>query len=217
LGVTPRATTEQIRRAYRRKAKEVHPDQHHADFSTEAWDKLMTLISDAERVLTDKDSRRAYDIIWVERSHEVARRNRAEGEHRGDWETRYRWEIAELSELEDTINQLLEEIASPPEGSDREVLGATLERAIEFYESELLEIRSQTHTLPPKYEEFGKVVRTEMQRKDHLVRELQRVKEGLLAPGAPPMAPLLGDAARVLDEVRLGQHEFDIIDFRSLR
>src|SRR5215467_9909385 len=140
LGVTPRATTEQIQRAYRRKAKDVHPDQHNTEFSTDVWEKLMTLMGDARQVLTDPDARRTYDLVWLERSHRVAELNRAAGELRGDWETRYRWEIAEMSELEDTISQLLEEIANPPEDASREVLAAALERAIEFYESELLEI-----------------------------------------------------------------------------
>src|ERR1700737_825348 len=49
LGVTPRASNEQIRRAYRSKAKEVHPDQHNADFTRESWSRLMSLISDAQQ------------------------------------------------------------------------------------------------------------------------------------------------------------------------
>ena len=106
LGVTPQASVERIRRSYRRKAKEIHPDRHHLEFSREHWSRLMTLIGEAHEVLTDHDRRRAYDVVWRARSDKVAAENLRKGDLRGDWETRYRWEVAELSELEDGAGQL---------------------------------------------------------------------------------------------------------------
>ena len=49
LGVTPRASVERIRRSYRRKAKEIHPDRHDLEFTREYWSRLMTLIGEAMR------------------------------------------------------------------------------------------------------------------------------------------------------------------------
>jgi len=57
----------------------------------------MALISDAQQVLTEPRTRRVYDVIWRERSRKVAIENRRRGELRGDWETRYRWEVAEMA------------------------------------------------------------------------------------------------------------------------
>ncbi|MFY9615843.1 MAG: J domain-containing protein [Candidatus Dormiibacterota bacterium] len=216
LGVTPRATTEQIHRAYRRKAKEVHPDQHHADFTRESWSRLMALISDAQQVLSDPDTRRVYDVIWRERSRKVAVENRKRGDLRGDWETRYRWEVAEMAELEDSLEVLMEEIRVLQPGSDTSALGSSLERALEDYESELLEIRTQTHTLPEAFRQFGEQVRQEMQRKERLVTQLRKLSQVITGgPGAAP-ADAVAEGERVLLEVRQAQHDFDIAAGKSL-
>jgi curved DNA-binding protein CbpA len=216
LGVTPRATQEQIHRAYRRKAKEVHPDQHNADFSREAWSRLMSLISDAQHVLSNPDTRRVYDVIWRERSRKTAIENRKRGELRGDWETRYRWEVAEMAELEDSIAVLFEEVRSAAPGSDSAVLTESLDRTLEDYESELLEIRTQTHALPDAFRHFGEQVRQEMQRKERLVHQMRRLAQALPPGGGPPPTAAVADADRVLGEVRQAQHDFDIAAGRTL-
>ncbi|MDP9325092.1 MAG: J domain-containing protein [Candidatus Dormibacteraeota bacterium] len=216
LGVTPRATNEQIHRAYRRKAKEVHPDQHNTDFTRESWSRLMALISDAQQVLSEVDTRRVYDVIWRERSRKVANENRKRGELRGDWETRYRWEVAEIAELEDSLEVLMEEIRALPPGTDAVALGSSLERALEDYESELLEIRSQTHALPEAFRQFGDQVRQEMQRKQRLVTQLRKLGQVLTSGSGLAPAAALADAERVLLEVRQAQHDFDIAAGKSL-
>ena len=216
LGVTPRANNEQIRRAYRSKAKEVHPDQHNADFTRESWSRLMSLISDAQQVLTNPETRRAYDVIWRERSRQVAVENRRRGELRGDWETRYRWEVAEMAELEDSFALLLEEIAAITPGAGSGALGDSLSRAIEDYESELLEIRTQTHALPDVFRHFGEQVRQAMQRKERLVTQLENLRTAMPGPGEPNPTAILAEAERVLAEVRLAQHNFDIAAGRTL-
>jgi curved DNA-binding protein CbpA len=215
LGVTPRATAEQIHRAYRRKAKMVHPDQHNADFTREAWTRLMTMLSDAQQVLGDPSTRRVYDVIWRDRSRRVAVENRRRGELRGDWETRYRWEVAEMAELEDSIAVLLNEVRSSDQGSPG-ALADSIDRAVEDYESELLEIRTQTHALPETFRQFGELVRQEMQRKERLVVQLARVRDALVASGGPAPTGALVDADRVLEEVRQAQHQFDIAAARTL-
>jgi hypothetical protein len=216
LGLTPRATNEQIHRAYRRKAKEVHPDQHNADFTLDSWTRLMSLISDAQQVLGDPNTRRVYDVIWRERSRKMAIENRRRGELRGDWETRYRWEVAEMAELEDSIAVLLDEITAIVPGEGAGGLGDALDRAVEDYEAELLEIRTQTHALPDALRHFGEQVRQEMQRKERLVNQLRKLRPALPEPGEPAPALALADAVRVLDEVRQKQHDFDIAATRTL-
>jgi DnaJ-class molecular chaperone len=59
LGVEADATTEQIKRAYRKLAKQYHPDLNH---SPDAADRFRE-ITDAYDTLTDTDRRRRYDQI----------------------------------------------------------------------------------------------------------------------------------------------------------
>jgi curved DNA-binding protein CbpA len=218
LGVTPKASMDRIRRSYRRKAMEIHPDRH-LGFTRDYWSRLMTLIGEAHEVLTDRDRRRAYDILWRARSAEVAAENRHRGDLRGDWETRYRWELAELSELEDDITLLLEEargvIATGASIADAR---GRLSSALDHYEAELLELRAQTHGLPQPLLGFGDAVRGEMQRKEHLITGVKQLLEWL-PETADPSAP--GEAASriaavelVMRDVRLGQNQFDLMGVR---
>ncbi|WP_028924570.1 J domain-containing protein [Pseudonocardia acaciae] len=63
LGVTPAATTDEINAAYRKLAKQLHPDVV-GDAST----ALFAMVADARAVLTDPDRRARYDL---ERSRPV--------------------------------------------------------------------------------------------------------------------------------------------------
>lgn len=58
LGISPKATISEIKRAYRIKAKELHPDINH---SKEANEKMVKL-NEAYQVLSDPIARVAYDI-----------------------------------------------------------------------------------------------------------------------------------------------------------
>jgi curved DNA-binding protein CbpA len=215
LGVTPRASVERIRRSYRRKAKEIHPDRHDLEFTKEYWSQLMTLIGEAHEVLTDPERRRAYDVVWRARSDRVAAENRRKGDLRGDWETRYRWEVAELSELEEDIAQLLSEIKSGvAAGALTADVMSRLSAALDNYEAEILELRAQTHSLPPQLVRFGDTVRAEMQRKEHLISGTQELINWL---SQPARSGTTEDAARriaaleaVMVEVRAGQNKFDL-------
>jgi curved DNA-binding protein CbpA len=190
LGVTPSASVERIHRSYRRKAKAIHPDRHDLEFTREHWSRLMTLIGEAHEVLTDHDRRRAYDIVWQARSDKVAAENRRQGDLRGDWETRYRWEVAELSELEDDI------------------------AALDNYEAEILELRAQTHGLPPQLLRFGDTVRYEMQRKEHLISGTQQLIAWLPQASRPDAAEeaakRIAAIEQVMEAVRAAQNQFDL-------
>ncbi len=59
LGVTRDATPEDIKRAYRRKAREHHPDANHGDPEAEARFKELSV---AYEVLSDPDKRQQYDL-----------------------------------------------------------------------------------------------------------------------------------------------------------
>ncbi|MEA2684244.1 MAG: DnaJ domain [Chloroflexota bacterium] len=216
LGVTPRASTEQIHRAFRRKAKEVHPDRHSKEFTIDQWQKTMTVVSDANTVLSDALTRRAYDIIWRERSRRIARENRKKGELRGDWETRYRWEIAEMSEVEEALATLLGELKRSLQGGGvpAQPIVRAMEQALEHYEGEMLEIRNQTHLLPQSFAFFGERVRNEMQRKERLVKSLRNLAawlpEAMTPSGAYAMSGHVDSALQILEEIRQAQHMFEL-------
>ncbi|MGI8607924.1 MAG: J domain-containing protein [Candidatus Dormibacteria bacterium] len=216
LGVTPRADTDAIHRAFRRKAKEVHPDRHSKEFTVNQWERLMTVVSDANSVLSDERMRRAYDVVWHERSRAVARENRRKGDLRGDWETRYRWEIAEMSEVEEQLLALLTELKRVLAGGavpSADMVRA-LETALENYEGEMLEIRTQTHSLPASFVTFGERVRNEMQRKERLVKSLRNLGTSLpnarTPEGAYAIAGQVDGAIQTLEDIRQAQHMFEL-------
>jgi hypothetical protein len=219
LGVTPIASSERIHRAYRRKAKDVHPDRHGTEFTREYWSRLMALIGDAEQVLSDPQKRRAYDVVWRERSRKLAVQHRRRGELRGDWETRYRWDIAALSEYEDEIADLLVEINEHVgRGESPTELGARLMTVVDNYEGSILEIRTSTHGLPPPFLHFADTVRHELQRKERLVSGMMQLGRWLAdASGPVDVATVLNQVAtaeRTVEDIRLAIHQFDIAALR---
>lgn len=220
LGVTPRASTARIRRAYRRKAIEVHPDTHAQDFTTGQWNQLMSILTDAHHVLGDPLTRRAYDIFWRRRSREGADGYRRGGERRGDWELRCRWSIAEMGEREEAMVPLIETLplASPGTPARAEVISA-LRQAADSYEGALIEIRTQSMSLPEDLAGFAHRVRIQMQRKEGLV---QAVRELVRAAGA---ASIVADnvevtaharaALDVLVDIRVAEDDFDLAEARA--
>ena len=58
LGVSRNATDDEIRRAYKRKAKESHPDLHPGD---DAKAEIFKSASSAYEILSDRDKRGQYD------------------------------------------------------------------------------------------------------------------------------------------------------------
>ncbi|HEV1998094.1 MAG TPA: J domain-containing protein [Candidatus Dormibacteraeota bacterium] len=206
LGLTPEAAPDQIHRAYRRKANEVHPDHHRGEFVADQWEDLMTVVADASEVLTDPRKRRAYDVFWRQRSHSISIRYRTKGDKRGDVQTRYLWEIAEMAELEEALGSLLEELRRGLlAGEDKAPAAAALTRALEQYEGRMIEIRTQAQTFPGHLTWFADRVRAEMQRKERLVSALQQLVVEQFA-----MYALIDRVLEVLGEIRRAQHVFDL-------
>lgn len=215
LGVTPVAAADQIHRAYRRKAKDVHPDRHGSEFVIDQWQDLMTVVADASDVLTDPRKRRAYDVFWRDRSHSVAMRYRKKGEQRGDLETRYLWEIAAMAELEDAISLRLNELEGElRDGADVTTAAVALCRALEEYEGRMIEIRTDTYGFPDHLAGFSDRVRAEMQRKERLVRALRqllpRTPDRVAAADRAQMAALVDSVNLVLEEIRRAQSQFEL-------
>ncbi|MEA2682209.1 MAG: DnaJ subfamily er 11 [Chloroflexota bacterium] len=215
LGVTPKAAPDQIRRAYRRKAKEVHPDLHAQEFTHDQWEDLMTVVADASDVLTDPRKRRAYDVFWRKRSQSIAMAYRKKGEMRGDLETRYLWEVAEMAEMEEALATLLAEAQRSVEGGSAPVaVVRALAHALDQYEGAMIEIRTSARSLPDRLEHFSERVRQEMQRKERLVRCLRQ-----LVPGSPEdmtsadvhaMSGRVRPCIDVLAEIRQAQNQFEL-------
>lgn len=67
LGVEPSASAAELRRAYRRRAREAHPDLAGSDAG-------MTRLNEAYAVLSDPGRRRAYDEAQAPRLHRAPRR-----------------------------------------------------------------------------------------------------------------------------------------------
>ena len=59
LGVQPAATAEEIKRAYRKLARQLHPDKNPAPEAT----KKFALLASAYETLSDRSRRRAYDTV----------------------------------------------------------------------------------------------------------------------------------------------------------
>jgi hypothetical protein len=68
LGVPPHATVEEIRRAYRQRSKDVHPDLHQA--SRDATEQMMHL-NQAWEILQSSPMRAAYDWLGEQRAQEA--------------------------------------------------------------------------------------------------------------------------------------------------
>lgn len=61
LGVSRRATEKEIKKAYREKALEWHPDKHSGEEEKEKAEKQFQLIAEAYEILSDEDKRQRYD------------------------------------------------------------------------------------------------------------------------------------------------------------
>jgi len=62
LGLDTEAGSDEIKSAYRKRAREAHPDRHPGD--TGAQNEEMTLINEAYAVLSNRQKRTEYDIQW---------------------------------------------------------------------------------------------------------------------------------------------------------
>ncbi|MHB8507534.1 MAG: J domain-containing protein [Candidatus Dormibacteria bacterium] len=210
LGVPPDVSVDEIRRAYRRKARVVHPDQHNKEFSYEQWQTLMALVGDAHRVLTDEALRRAYDATWKAESKKIAAENRKKGEKRGDWESRYRWSIAEIGlreeRLETSLTRLADELR---QGLPTAVTTSELRELMAEYETTILDVRTQSLGLPGAFRSFADEVRRELQRKERLINP--QIRNLVAVTSQPPgVLPTVEQALDQLREIRHGQHMFDI-------
>ena len=64
LGVSPAATQDEVKKAYKKKLKEYHPDKHHQskyDWVKEEAEKMTRFVAQAYEVLKDPKARKAYD------------------------------------------------------------------------------------------------------------------------------------------------------------
>ena len=71
LEVSPEATKEEIKKAYRKKAVKCHPDKNPGN--PRATQDFQTLYN-AYTILSDDNTRRDYDIKWKARNTDSARR-----------------------------------------------------------------------------------------------------------------------------------------------
>jgi molecular chaperone DnaJ len=69
LGLTKKATTEDIKKAYRKLAMEYHPDKTNGDKDKE---ELFKEISNAYKILTDPIKRKDYDMFGIVDENDLA-------------------------------------------------------------------------------------------------------------------------------------------------
>ena len=78
LQIPERATDEMIKTAYRKLAKKYHPDAHPGD---KEYEKRFIAVSEAYRILSDPERRRAYDEERKDTVKEQKFRKTSEGNH----------------------------------------------------------------------------------------------------------------------------------------
>lgn len=207
LGLTPRATTEQVHSAYRRRAREVHPDRHAHELSAGKWDELMTVVRDAHEVLSDSRTRTAYDVAWLRRSHQVTMRHATRAERRGDWGTRLFWYLADVGEVERRLESGLTSFHL--DGPDWQILCL----GVDDYEDRVLSTRLQTHTVPRPFSRMAEQVRQELTRKHSGIERLRQVA----AAGPEALSPSeLAELAGVLATYRTAQSRFELAMLREM-
>ena len=176
LGVTPRASVERIHRAFRMRAREVHPDRHNRELNHDLWGRLMTIATDAHTVLLDDRARRAYDVFWIRRSRRTTAEYATPRERRGDWETRYHWYMAEVAEIEDNLDAIVTDLQGRLEQGEllADALFA-LESGTDLYEERILEVRTNALSVPAAHRRLAERARQELVRKDRLVAVLREL------------------------------------------
>lgn len=174
LGVTPRASSDRIHRAFRMRAREVHPDHHNHEFNHDLWGHLMTIASDAHAVLLDDRARRAYDVLWIRRSRRTTAEHATTRERRGDWGTRYHWYMAEVAEIEDDLDAIVNDVHGRlQQGQMLDEALFALESGTDLYEERILEVRTSALSVPAAHSRLAERARRELVRKDRLVAVLR--------------------------------------------
>ena len=121
-----------------------------------------------------------------------------------------------MSEVEEALATLLGELKRSLTGGaiPSEPIVRAMEQALEHYEGEMLEIRTQTHSLPGNFAAFAERVRNEMQRKERLVKSLHNLAawlpEARTPSGAYAMTGHVDSATQILEEIRQAQHMFEL-------
>ena len=73
LGVENTATAEEIRRAYRKLAQLLHPDQHQDEALRKICERQLARLNGIAEILDDPEQRREYDLRLEGRGEERAR------------------------------------------------------------------------------------------------------------------------------------------------
>jgi curved DNA-binding protein CbpA len=207
LGVTPRAKADRIHRNYHRVSMEVDQYRRESELEEKAWQRLSVLLGDADRVLCDPLTRAAYDLVWRERSQRVTAENPRRDGKRGDWETRDRWQVAELGEMEEQLNILLDELErAVGSGAGWAALTTALARAADAYEAKIVEIRTHSHFRPQHLQKFSQDVRHLMTRKESLAEHLRDLSGDMTSTVKDTLYWTRG----MLEEVQVAQRRFEL-------
>lgn len=90
LGLDPDATDAEVKQAYRRLAREAHPDRHPDDMAYRHYE--MSLINEAYHVLRNPRKRSAYDIEW-RRYYNIRGKMRRSGVEKADFDEQWKHKI----------------------------------------------------------------------------------------------------------------------------
>ena len=209
LGINPKASTEEIQKAYRLKVKFIHPDQRIVEFDENSYSKAMKILGDAKKTLSDPVKRRAYDALWHHKSRQITKENSKPEERRGDWETRFRWNLAEIGQMEEVVLENLYVIERAYKNRAlHEAQLKSFNELVEKYEGDILELRTQSYAFPETFVQVADQVLQEMHRKEKLIRQLNAlIKETF---DSTNYLSLLSNTVSIAKEIREKHHLFEI-------